>query len=148
MKHQFNLRPFREIIDSNLYGFAKMCTLHYCENADPNELYFSNIETNVKNLKKFIKYIKEDKRLYTFNDFFDCDFIYCFVLHIINNDESVKTNLNFLRTALQVCKSMILEASVIGEEDYLKNVFQLKNHISEIIQNITDEDGNLIEQQA
>lgn len=134
MKHQFDLRPFREIIDSNLYGFAKMCTIHYCE-TDPNELYFTTVDTNVKRLKKFIKYIKDNKRLHTFDDYFDCDFIYCFIQYIINNDETVKTNFEFLRLAFNVCTSMMLEAKDARIEDYYDNAKQLRDYISEIINN-------------
>lgn len=146
MKHQFNLRPFRAIIDSNLYGFARMCTLHYCE-TDPDEHYFSNVDTNVKRLKKFIKYVKDDKRLHTFDDYFDCDFIYCFVQYIINNDETVKTNLEFLRFAINVCSSMMLETKDARLDDYYNHTKELRDYISELISKITDEEGILLDEE-
>lgn len=135
MIHKFNLRPFRGIIDSNLYGFAKYCVTYYAD-SEPNSLYLENVETNLKNLKDFIKYIKQDKSIYTFKHLLNTNHLYSLVWFIIINDETVKRNESFLRFASSVCVSMILESEEVGYAEGKEQAKALRDKISSYLQEL------------
>ena len=135
MISKFDLRPFRDIIDSNLYEFEKHCVTWFA-NSEANSLYLENVETNLKNLKDFIKYIKQDKSIYTFKHFLDTDYLYSFVRFIIENDETVKTNESFLRFASSVCVSMILETEDLKDDEGNEQARTLRDEISNYLQEL------------
>lgn len=112
MIHKFNLTPFRDIIDSNLHGFEKHCVTSFSD-FEPNALYLENVETNIKILKDFIYYIKQDRGTHTFKHFLDTNYLYSLVCFIIKNDETAQRNESFLRFAHTVCASMILESEYL-----------------------------------
>lgn len=130
-KNEFILSRFRALIDSNLDEFTKATVLHYSSSLDCDELYLENVEKNIKQFKKFIKYVKEDKRIHKFKHFYDLHCLFCLVKYIIDNDESAKRNLSFLRFAWSVSLS-------VDEKEF-------RELVSTLIDNITDEDGNLLE---
>lgn len=137
MIHKFNLRPFRDIIDSNLYGFAKHCVTCF-KDFEPNDLYIENVETNLKILKDFINYIKQDKSIYTFKHLLNTNHLYSLIWFIIKNDETVKTNESFLRFAASVCVSMILESEEVGYAEGKEEAKALRDEISSYLQELDE----------
>ena len=135
MIHKFNLRPFRDIIDSNLYEFAKHCVTCF-KDFEANDLYLENVETNLKILKDFIKYIKQDKSIYTFKHLLNTNHLYSLVWFIIKNDETVKRNESFLRFASSVCVSMILESEEVGYAEGKEEAKALRDEISSYLQEL------------
>lgn len=123
MIHKFNLTPFRDILKSNLYEYEKHCVTCFA-NFTANPFYLENVETNIKILKDFIYYIKQDRGTHTFKHFIDINHLYNLVRFILKNDETAQTNESFLRLVSSVCVSMIIETKYL---DYgVKDEYSVK----------------------
>ena len=89
-----------------------------------------------KILKDFIKYIKQDKSIYTFKHLLNTNHLYSLVWFIIKNDETVKRSESFLRFASSVCVSMILESEEVGYAEGKEQAKALRDEISSYLQEL------------
>lgn len=143
-KYKFDLNPFRDIIDANLAGFTKMCILHSVTiDSEDVDLVILNAESNFKSFVKFVKYIRETKRLHTMNGFLDVDKLYCFIRYILEANTELQRNERFLRLYQNVVTAALMEVDIQERKEELRiELDKISSYLAEFL----DEDGNLIQE--
>ena len=130
---KIDLKDWAIIIGRHLGDYTQMCAMHFCEtnNAD-SESYFSNVETNIKKLKKFVEHMKTPKGTYTFKGYEDLDFLFCFVQYVINNDTDAKRSDRFLEVAIDISSLISDEAREVDEIEYSNDALKYKDYLCKL----------------
>ena len=130
---KIDLKDWAIVIGRHLGDYTQMCAMHFCEtnNAD-SESYFSNVETNIKKLKKFVEHMKTPKGTYTFKGYEDLDFLFCFVQYVINNDTDAKRSNRFLEVAIDISSLIADEAKEADELEYYNDVLEYRDYLCKL----------------
>ena len=130
---KIDLKDWAIVIGRHLGDYTQMCAMHFCEtnNAD-SESYFSNVETNIKKLKKFVEHMKTPKGTYTFKGYEDLDFLFCFVQYVINNDTDAKRSDRFLEVAIDISSLISDEAREVDEIEYSNDALKYKDYLCKL----------------
>ena len=130
---KIDLKDWAIIIGRHLGDYAQMCAMHFCETNDADsEFYFSNVETNMKRLEKFVKKMRTPKGTYTFKGYEDLDFLFCFVQYVINNDTDAKRSNRFLEVAIDISTSMSDEAREADEIEYSNDALKYRDYLCKL----------------
>lgn len=129
---KINLKDWAIINGRHLGDYTQMCAMHFCEtnNAD-SELYFSNVETNMKRLERFVKKMRT-KGTCTFKGYEDLDYLFCFVQYVINNDTDAKRSDRFLEVAIDITSLIIDEAREVDEIEYSSDALKYRDYLCEL----------------
>lgn len=129
---KIDLKNWVIIIGRHLGDYAQMCAMHFCEtnNAD-SVLYFSNVETNMKRLERFVKKMRT-KGTYTFKGYEDLDFLFCFVQYVISNDTDAKRSDRFLEIAIDITSLIIDEAREVDEIEYSSDALKYRDYLCKL----------------
>lgn len=129
---KIDLKNWVIIIGRHLGDYTQMCAMHFCEtnNAD-SVLYFSNVETNMKRLERFVKKMRT-KGTYTFKGYEDLDFLFCFVQYVICNDADAKRSDRFLEIAIDITSLMIDEAREVDEIEYSSDALKYRDYLCKL----------------
>lgn len=130
---KIDLKDWAIIIGRHLGDYTQMCAMHFCEtnNAD-SEFYFSNVETNMKRLEKFIKKMRTPKGTYTFKGYEDLDFLFCFAQYVINNDTDAKRSDRFLEVAIDISSLISDEAREVDEIEYSNDALKYRDYLCKL----------------
>lgn len=129
---KIDLKNWVIIIGRHLGDYTQMCAMHFCEtnNAD-SVLYFSNVETNMKRLERFVKKMRT-KGTCTFKGYEDLDFLFCFVQYVISNDTDAKRSDRFLEIAIDITSLMIDEAREVDEIEYSSDALKYRDYLCKL----------------
>lgn len=129
---KINLKDWAIINGRHLGDYTQMCAKHFCETNDADsELYFSNVETNMKRLERFVKKMRT-KGTCTFKGYEDLDYLFCFVQYVINNDTDAKRSDRFLEVAIDITSLIIDEAREVDEIEYSSDALKYRDYLCEL----------------
>lgn len=137
---KIDLKDWAIIIGRHLGDYTQMCAMHFCETNNPDsESYFSNVETNMKRLERFVEKMRTPKGKYTFKGYEDLDFLFCFVQYVINNDTDAKRSDRFLEVAIEISSLISDEAREVNEIEYSGDAIKYRDYLCRLKQKVVDD---------